>query len=168
MNFKKCHEREGFVALDIKLRPAVSVPLKYVTLGGTTVFSELHGTVKHVMLWRWLNFVCIENITWIFLFVCLSIWALDKKSEVVTQRTKLMMIIFVFECPVQVRAVSALSLSQLTRPGHVPPVIKFASWKKQMQTTFWYISAEPTACFLKNTIFRHTSSTYRGILKRLF
>lgn len=50
MNFKKCHEREGFVALDIKLRPALSVPLEYVTLSGTTGFSELHGTVKHIIL----------------------------------------------------------------------------------------------------------------------
>lgn len=35
------------MALDIKLRPALSVPLEHVTLGGTTVFSELYGTVKH-------------------------------------------------------------------------------------------------------------------------
>lgn len=51
---------------------ALSMPLNYVTLGGTTVFSDLHGTVKLIFLQRWLYLLCVEEGTWIFCFKYLN------------------------------------------------------------------------------------------------
>lgn len=99
MNFKKCHKREGFLALDTKLRSALSVPLKYVTLGGTTVFAELHSTVKHHSVK--VTEPCLhrkQNLNYFFFY--LSIWMLDKMSEVVAQHTKLVMLHLCFWVPI--------------------------------------------------------------------
>lgn len=162
-------QKSGVCGIGHRTTCALSVPLKCVKLGGTTVFSELHGTVRHIFLQTWLYLVCMT-------IPCLhkrrdlnfwgwSIWILNKMSEVGTRHIKSAhgTTFMSFECQLQVRGVSAPLLVQVTWPGCVTLVKRVYFLKEEDEA--YILSLHWTYCLvLKAIIFRHKYSTYRDIL----